>query len=139
EVKERNKTKEVAINFSASERETRKLLVAKNLAKSFNAKSLFKNLDLVLSPGSRLGIMGKNGSGKTTLLKVLAGLIAQDIGTCKYAADTKLVYFDQHRERLEPHLSLREALCPSGDTVNYRGQPIHINGWAKKFLFSPDR
>ncbi|MBS0635377.1 MAG: ABC-F family ATP-binding cassette domain-containing protein [Verrucomicrobia bacterium] len=138
-VTRRNKTTEVSIDFSASERETRKLLVAKNLAKSFGDKSLFKGLDLTLSPGSRVGIMGKNGTGKTTLLKVLAGQIPQDMGTRKYADDLKLVYFDQHREQMPSHLTLKEALCPAGDNVNFRGQDMHVNGWAKRFLFSPDR
>lgn len=139
EIKRRNKISTVDIEFSASERATRKLLVSKNLCKTLGEKPLFKGVDLVLSPGSRLGIVGKNGTGKTTLLKVLAGLIQQDMGTIKYADDLKLVYFDQHREHIPPHLTLRQALSPTSDMVNYRGQSIHVNGWAKKFLFSPDR
>lgn len=139
DVKQRNKTHKVDIEFSASDRETRRLLVAKNLAKSLGDRQLFKGIDLVLSPGSRVGIVGKNGTGKTTLLKLLAGQVPQDMGTIKYAQDLKLVYFDQHREHLPSHISLKEALSPHSDTVNYRGQPIHVHGWAKKFLFSPDR
>lgn len=139
EVKKRNKTHKVDIDFSASDRETRKLLVGKNLSKSLGGKHLFKGLDLTLSPGSRLGIVGKNGTGKTTLLKVLAGMISQDTGTLKYADDLKLVYFDQHREHIPATISLRRALSPTNDMVNYRGQFIHVNGWAKKFLFTPDR
>lgn len=139
EIKKRNKTTKVDIDFSASERETRKLLIAKNLAKGLGGKQLFNGIDLILSPGSRLGIAGKNGTGKTTLLKILAGMIPQDMGTVKYADDLHLVYFDQHREHIPPELSLRRALAPTSDIVNYRGQMIHVNGWAKKFLFSPDR
>lgn len=136
----RNKTTQVTIDFSASERETRKLLVAKNLAISFNGHYLFKGLDLMLSPGSRVGIMGKNGTGKSTLLKVLAGKIPFDMGSRKCADDLKLVYFDQHREHLPSNITLKEALCPSGgDTVVFRGQSMHVNGWAKRFLFTPDR
>ena len=139
EVSTRNKTTKVDIDFTASERETRKLLVGKNLSKALGGTQLFQGIDVVLSPGTRLGIMGKNGTGKTTLLKVLAGLIPQDLGTLKYADDLNLVYFDQHREQISPHITLREALSPTGDMVNCRGQFIHVNGWAKKFLFSPDR
>jgi ABC transport system ATP-binding/permease protein len=139
QIKQRNKTIKVDLDFSASERETRNLIVAKNVTKSLGGKLLFKGIDLKLSPGSRLGIVGKNGTGKTTLLKILAGTIPQDMGTIKYAQDLKLVYFDQHREQISPNLTLREALSPNGDFVNYRGQNIHVNGWAKKFLFSADR
>lgn len=139
QVKERNKITKVDINFSSSDRETRKLMVANNICKSLGHKLLFKGIDLTLSPGTRLGIVGKNGTGKTTLLKVLAQLLPQDLGTIKYAEDLKIVYFDQHREQLDLNLSLREALSPVGDMVNYRGVNIHVNGWAQKFLFSPDR
>lgn len=139
EIKERNRMDKVNIDFSSSERETRKLLAAKNVSKSLGGRELFKGVDVVLSPGSRLGIVGKNGTGKTTLLKVFAGLIPQDAGTIKYADDLKLVYFDQHREHIPPNVTLRRALSPNSDMVNYRGQSIHVNGWAKKFLFSSDK
>lgn len=139
EIKQRNKVTKVSIEFSDSERSTKKLLAGKNLAINLGGKPLFKGLDVVLSPGQRLGIVGKNGTGKTTLLKILAGSITPDVGTIKYAQDLKLVYFDQHREQLPPHISIKEALAPNSNMVNYRGQEIHVNGWAKKFLFSTDR
>lgn len=138
-VKQRNKIDKVDIDFSSSERETRRLLVATNIAKTLGGKQLFKGVNIVLSPGTRLGIVGLNGTGKTTLLKILAKMLPVDMGTLKYAEDLRLVYFDQHREHIPPNTSLRRALSPNSDTVNYRGQPIHVNGWAKKFLFSPDR
>ena len=139
DIKERNKQTKVGIGFVASERETRKLLSAKNLTKSLGNKLLFKGLDIVLSPGTRLGIVGGNGTGKTTLLKILAGEICQDMGTIKTCDDLKLVYFDQHREKVAMNITLKEALSPNSDMVEYQGQSIHVNGWAKKFLFYPDR
>lgn len=139
EVKKRNKVHRVELEFSASERETRKLITAKNLSKALGGKLLFEKIDITLAPGTRLGIVGKNGTGKTTLLKVLSGGMASDTGTIKYADDLKLVYFDQHREHIPMNVTLRRALAPLSDVVNYRGNPIHVNGWAKKFLFDSDR
>lgn len=139
ELSQRNQTSKVGIDFVASERETRNLIVCNNLGKSLGGKTLFKGVDFKLSPKSRLGIVGRNGTGKTTLLKILSGEISPDMGTVKYAQDLKLVYFDQHRETLDPKLTLREALSPGGDFVKFQGQLIHVNGWAKKFLFFPDR
>ncbi|MBM3207447.1 MAG: ABC-F family ATP-binding cassette domain-containing protein [Chlamydiae bacterium] len=139
QIKERNKKPKVKIEFSASERETRKMISGHNLTKSLGQKELFKGIDLTLSPGYRLGIVGKNGTGKTTLLKILAQQIPLDKGTLKYADDLKLVYFDQHREQIPGNITLKEALCESGDTVNYRGQHIHVNGWATRFLFTKER
>lgn len=138
-VKSRNQKPRVSISFYASERQTQKLIFANNLTKSLGDKQLFKGVDLLLSPGTRLGIVGKNGTGKSTLLKILSQQIPPDMGTVKYADDLKLVYFDQHREQIPLDLTLKEALCESGDTVNYMGQQIHVNGWAARFLFPPER
>ena len=137
-VRSRNREKRASINFAATERETRKLLSANNLSKSAGARLLFEKLNFILSPGSRIGLMGPNGSGKTTLLRILAKEISPDVGNIKPADDLKIVYFDQHRAQLSNDISLREALSPKGDYVEFRGRPIHVNGWCKKFLFSPD-
>ena len=138
DVQKRNLQKKAAIDFTSSDRDTRKLLVAKNISKEIGGKILFKGLDFTLSPGTRIGLMGPNGSGKTTLLKLLANELSLDQGTLKRADDLKVVYFDQHRNQLPQHLTLREALSPNSDYVAYHGHSIHINGWCKRFLFSPD-
>jgi ATP-binding cassette subfamily F protein uup len=137
-IQNRNRQRRSGIDFSASERETQKLIVAKNLSKKMGERNLFKHLDLTLSPNLRLGLMGPNGSGKTTLLRLLANEITPDQGTLKFAEDVKIVYFDQHRTQLSLELTLREALSPHGDYVLFRGKPVHVNGWCKRFLFSPD-
>lgn len=134
----RNRSKRAEIDFAATERETRKLLTGKNLSKSLGEKVLFQKLDLLLSPGTRIGLLGSNGSGKTTLLRILAGEILPDQGTIKRADELKTVYFDQMRSQLPLHLNLRDALSPKGDYVMFRGQEVHVNGWCKRFLFSPD-
>lgn len=138
DLKSRNTQKTAKIGFVATERETRKLLVAKNIKKEIGGRDLFRNLDFTLSPGSRLGLMGPNGSGKTTLLRLISGDVAPEMGTIKRVEGLKIVYFDQHRSQLPLDISLRDALSPKGDYVEFRGQKIHVNGWCKRFLFSPD-
>ncbi len=138
QIRARNRKTTAKIDFEATERETRKLVAAKNLSKELGGRLLFRHLDFTLSPGTRIGLMGPNGSGKTTLLRILAGEIAPDQGTLKKAEGLKTVYFDQHRVQLPLTLSLQDALSPDGDYVLFRGQRIHINGWCKRFLFSPD-
>jgi len=137
-IQRRNVKKKAAIAFDASERETHQLLVSHNLAKKAEERMLFQRLNFILSPGTRMGLLGPNGSGKTTLLRILAGEIKPDQGTLKKADDLKAVYFDQHRTVLPDEMRLRDALAPTGDFVIYRGQRIHVNGWCKRFLFSPN-
>lgn len=138
QVERRNLKKRVGIDFTASESETRKLLVAKNLSMEIEGRLLFRNLDFTLSPGTRIGLMGPNGSGKTTLLRLIAGEISPTQGTIKRADSLQIVYFDQHKTKLPNDITLRQALSPNGDFIQYHGQSIHINGWCKRFLFSPD-
>lgn len=139
EVRTRNKQSKTKIDFEATDRQTRKLLTTKNLSKSLGDRLLFSGIDLTFTQGMRLGIVGMNGSGKTTLLKLLAGEILPDKGTLKFAEGLRIVYFDQHRQMLNPNDTLRQALSPNSDTVVYRDQHIHVNSWGKRFLFYPDR
>ncbi|HEX2974074.1 MAG TPA: ABC-F family ATP-binding cassette domain-containing protein [Tepidisphaeraceae bacterium] len=140
ELKIRNaQDKTATIDFTATDRRTRKLLVAKGASKSLNGRLLFKDLELVLSPGMKLGLLGPNGSGKTTLLKTLAGEIPPDTGSIRPAEGLRIVRFDQDRSSLDKTMTLRQALSPKSDIVVYRDKPIHVSGWAKRFLFRPEQ
>ena len=132
---ERAKVSSTSIDFTSSFRQTKRLVEAKHISKSMGDKLLFKDLDLVLVPGIKLGIAGANGSGKSTLLKMLMQQLQQDSGEIKWADNLKMVYFDQQREQLNPKATLKEALAPNGDSVIFQGSVIHVNAWAKKFLF----
>jgi ATP-binding cassette subfamily F protein uup len=140
EVKTRNSfTGTVNIDFSASGRRTKELVVCKGIEKTLGGKKLFGNLDIVLTPGQKLGLLGTNGSGKTTLLKIIADSLQPDKGTVKRAEGLKIVWFDQNREQLDQKITLKQALCPSGDSVTYRDRQIHVASWSKRFLFRPDQ
>jgi ABC transport system ATP-binding/permease protein len=139
-VGERNRqNRSVQIEFDGTGRKTKKLLEGKGLSLAREGRRLFDGLDLTLSPGSRLGIMGRNGSGKSSLLHVLIGDIEPDAGRVHTADGIRIVLFDQKRERLDQDASLKDSLCPSGDTVVFRERPLHVASWAKRFLFRPDQ
>src|SRR6185503_5611442 len=61
----RSRAPAVAIDFASTPRQTKRLVVAEDLAKAFAAHAVVRGLDLVLSPGTRLGLLGANGSGKS--------------------------------------------------------------------------
>jgi ABC transport system ATP-binding/permease protein len=139
-VKQRNAEKlAMESGFSASGRQTKELLVAKNLSKTLGGRELFAGLDLVLTPGLKLGLVGENGSGKTTLLRLLMGTLEPDTGTIKQAPSLRTIFFSQNRGELDPNLTLRESLSPASDVINYRESTIHVTGWAKKFGFREDQ
>ena len=137
---DRSRTAGIGIAFAGTDRKTRRLLAASGVTKRCDGRTLVRGLDLALSPGVRIGLLGRNGSGKTTLLRVLAGLEPPDEGTVDRAPDLRVVVFDQHRSRLQPDVSLARTLAPAGgDSVIFQGRAIHVAGWAKRFLFRPDQ
>jgi ATP-binding cassette subfamily F protein uup len=136
----RSRTATAQIDFTASDRKTKRLIEAEGIGKTFAGRTLFHNLSLTLAPGVRVGLVGANGSGKTTLLKILEGAIAPDKGTIRRADQLQIVSFAQDRgAHLDLEISLRRTLCPEGDSVIYRGRPIHVAGWAKRFLFRDEQ
>jgi ABC transport system ATP-binding/permease protein len=135
----RTRSGSVEVDFTASDRKTKKLIEAKDAGKSLGGKLLFDHLKLKLSPGVRLGLAGGNGTGKTTLLRILAGELPVDSGTIERADNLRIVYFDQHRDQLDPEWTLRKALAEHGDSVIYRDRVQHVAGWAKRFLFRQDQ
>ena len=139
ETKNRLRQDETTIDFVGSGRKTKQLLVAKQLRKAFGTKLLFHDLELTLSPGMAIGVLGYNGSGKSTLLKLLSDELTPDAGTVTHADKLQLVYFDQHREQLDLKLSLRRTLSETGHTVTHRDRTLHLAAWAKRFRFSPEQ
>ncbi|MGN6367336.1 MAG: ABC-F family ATP-binding cassette domain-containing protein [Phycisphaerae bacterium] len=140
DVRSRNESEQsVEIEFSATERKTKKLLAAHQLCKAMgegaSARKLIEKVNLILSPGTKLGVLGPNGSGKSTFLKLLTGDLQPDAGTIKRAADLRVVFFDQQRKQLDKKLLLKEALAPGTDSVVYNGELVHVSSWAKRFLF----
>jgi ATP-binding cassette subfamily F protein uup len=132
----RSQTGTARIDFTSSDRKTKRLIEAEKIAMSLGGRTLFQKLDLTLSPGVRIGLVGANGSGKTTLLKILQGFLRPDEGEVRWADRLQIVNFAQDRgAHLNPDTSLRRTLCPEGDMVLYRDRPIHVVGWAKRFLF----
>ncbi|MFM9956761.1 MAG: ABC-F family ATP-binding cassette domain-containing protein [Phycisphaerales bacterium] len=133
------------IEFNATGRQTHRLLKATGLRRAFGERVLFNDLDFVLSPGSCLGLLGPNGSGKSSLIRMLTGQDEPAMSTqgCRGVIDRadslRTVVFTQRREGLDPTHTLAEALGATGDSVIYRGQPMHINTWAQRFLFRSEQ
>ncbi|MBI2212622.1 MAG: ABC-F family ATP-binding cassette domain-containing protein [Acidobacteria bacterium] len=135
ESRARTRTQSAKIDFTASERQTKRLWWCKGLGKSLGGREIFRGLDLLLTPGARLGVLGPNGSGKTTLLRTIVGELAPDAGEAGRAERLRVVYFEQNRQSLDPELPLRRALAPEGDSVVFQDRSLHVASWAKRFLF----
>ena len=134
----RTRSATAQIDFSATERKTKRLIELENVAYSYGDRRLFENLNFIIAAGMRVGLVGPNGSGKTTLLRLLRGEVAPSAGEIRRADRLRIVYFDQTRT-LDPTLTLRRALAPEGDSVIYQERAIHVASWAARFLFKGEQ
>ena len=140
DLKARNTTAaQAGLDFVGSERQTRKLMALEKVGKSLGGRALFRDVSVVLAPGTKLGLLGPNGSGKTTLIRLLTGELTPDAGTVKKADGLRVVVFDQARAALDPTDTLKRALSPAGESVMFRGEPVHVSSWAQRFLFRKEQ
>ena len=135
----RQERRAATIEFSATERRTKRLVVVEHAAKQLGERRVLDDVSLVLSPGTRLGVLGANGSGKSTLIRLITGELAPDRGRIERATGLRIAALDQDRSRLDPSVTLRRALAPQGDQVVFGERPIHVAGWARRFLFAPEQ
>jgi ATP-binding cassette subfamily F protein uup len=130
----RSRSGTALIDFSATDRKTKRLIELENVSCEAGGRELFSGLNFVIAAGTRVGLVGPNGSGKTSLLRLLRGETEPAEGTVRRADRLRIVYFDQSRE-LDPDVTLRRALAPEGDSVIYQDRLVHVASWAAKFLF----
>lgn len=110
------------------------VLICKNLAKSFDDKQLFKNVDIHIRKGERVFIIGGNGCGKTTLFRILTGKTPMNCGEYDYGANVEIGYFDQMQQNLD--LS-KTALDEVWDTFPNMTQ-TEVRSALASFLFKGD-
>jgi ATP-binding cassette subfamily F protein uup len=139
DVTSRNRTSSASIALNASDRKTKRLIQVEGLAAAPGGRTLFEGLDMILTAGTKLGLVGGNGSGKTTLLRILQGVMEPAAGQVRRADLLRVVTLDQNRRLPDENATLKQALCPDGDSVSYNGQTIHVAGWARRFLFTAEQ
>ena len=132
-----------AMELAAAPKSGKKVIDAKGLSKAFDGKTIVSNFSLTVQRGDRVAFVGPNGVGKTTVLKMLMGEVAPDEGQVDLGTNLLPAIFDQSRAQLDPNMSLWDSLTgdPSmrvsgqADQIMVRGQPKHVVGYLKEFLF----
>jgi ABC transport system ATP-binding/permease protein len=128
--------RDVRLDLRADHRLGRTILELIYLRKSFDGKNLIRDLSLSLKTGDRIGVIGPNGCGKTTLLRMLLKLEPPTSGKIVRGKNTRMAYFDQERESLDPKSRVKDALG-EGDWVTVGGKPRHKTAYLADFLFLP--
>ena len=116
------------------------VIEADRIAKSYGARAIVRDFSIRIQRGDRIGIVGPNGSGKTTLINMLTGALPPDSGTLRLGANLAAVTLDQHRDSLDPNVTVADALTGGGgETVMVNGAPKHVIGYMKDFLFAREQ
>ncbi|WP_375690824.1 ABC-F family ATP-binding cassette domain-containing protein [Pseudooceanicola sp. LIPI14-2-Ac024] len=132
-----------AMALDSGPKSGKKVIEAVGISKAFEGRTILRDFSLTVMRGERVAFVGPNGVGKTTLIKMLTGEVAPDAGTVKLGTNLMPAIFDQSRAALVPDQTLWEnmvgdkELRVSGqaDQVMVRGQPKHVVGYLKEFLF----
>ncbi len=133
---QKNRQGSVKLEFESSGRGPKKLLEMKSIGKTYAERTIFSDFSLLITPETRLGLMGKNGAGKSTLIRMIAGVEEADRGEIRRADRLEVLYFEQNRETLDPGISVLRTVCPSGETVEFQGRKMHVRSYLDRFLFS---
>ncbi|MFT4716351.1 MAG: ATP-binding cassette subfamily F protein uup [Paracoccaceae bacterium] len=131
------------LEVDAGPKSGRLVIEAKGISKTYDARPVLGEFSIKITRGERIALVGPNGAGKTTLVNMLLGNIAPDTGTVKLGTGLVQAVFDQNRSALDPNTSLWETLTQDGelgvsgknDQIMVRGQPRHVVGYLKDFLF----
>jgi len=112
-----------------------KVVIAEDLKKSYDGRTLFSGLNFNLPPGGIVGVIGANGAGKTTLFRIIMGLEEPDEGTLTIGESVSLSYVDQSRDALDPSKTVYEEISDGHDTLEVGKSKIHARSYCGRFNF----
>ncbi|WP_106396132.1 ABC-F family ATP-binding cassette domain-containing protein [Enhygromyxa salina] len=113
----------------------RTILDAEDVAVDIGGRRLLDEVELRLSKGERLGVVGPNGCGKTTLLRVLTGQIEPAAGEVRLGKRTKIAFLEQSRGGLDDDKSVFDNVGEGSNRVVLGDQEIDLRTYLERFLF----
>lgn len=113
-----------------------KVIEAKGLAKAYDDKVLFSDLNFMLPPNGIVGVIGPNGAGKTTLFRLIMGQEKADAGEFEVGETVKVAYVDQNHKDLSPDKSVYEVISQGVETFRMGGRDMNARAYLSRFNFT---
>ncbi|NBJ69442.1 MULTISPECIES: ABC-F family ATP-binding cassette domain-containing protein [Clostridia] len=118
----------------------KKVIELKQVCKSFGDKEILSNVNQLLIPGDRVGIVGPNGSGKSTFLHIMAQRLSPDDGEVIVGDTVKIGYYTQGEEELEGDLRIIDYIKEIAEVIHTKdGSIITAEQMLEHFLFSREQ
>ena len=113
-----------------------KVIEAEHLAKAYDDKVLFNDLNFSLPPNGIVGVIGPNGAGKTTLFRLIMEQEKQDAGEFHVGETVKVAYVDQNHKDLDPQKSVYEVISQGVESFRMGGRDMNARAYLSKFNFT---
>ena len=109
---------------------------AVNVAKGFDDKLLYDNLEFKLPPAGIVGIIGPNGASKTTLFRMIMDQEKPDSGTFNVGETVKIAYVDQQHADIDLEKTIWEQITDGQEQINVGGKLMNSRAYVAKFNFN---
>ncbi len=113
-----------------------KVIEAHDLAKAYDDRVLFNDLNFMLPPNGIVGVIGPNGAGKTTLFRLIMRLEKQDKGEFEVGETVKIAYVDQNHKDLSPDKTVYEVISQGVESFRMGGRDMNARAYLSKFNFT---
>ncbi len=113
-----------------------KVIEASHLAKAYDDKALFTDLNFSLPPNGIVGVIGPNGAGKTTLFRLIMGMEKADRGEFEVGETVKVAYVDQNHKDLDPEKSVYEVISQGVESFRMGGRDMNARAYLSRFNFT---
>lgn len=112
------------------------VIEAIGVAKGYDDRLLYEDLNFKLPPAGIVGVIGPNGAGKTTLFRMIMGEETPDQGEFKVGSTVEIGYVDQSHKELDPEKTVYDVVSGGTEQIEIGGKLINARAYLSRFNFA---
>src|SRR6056297_2271333 len=112
------------------------VIEAIGVAKGYDDKLLYEDLNFKLPQAGIVGVIGPNGAGKTTIFRMIMGEEEPDKGSFEVGETAKIAYVDQAHSNIDPEKTIWQNFSDSQELIMMGGKQVNSRAYLSRFNFS---